>query len=183
MNDEVSTLKVLETIEQDSELPQRAIARRTGLNLAKVNFLLRKLAEKGMVKLRRVRENPHKLRYLYLLTPEGMAEKTRLTYRFLRRQLGEYDRAERLVADRLDSMARSGARRIVLWGRNEITRLCLRLLGARPELRVVAVLEPARQGAGEAERLLRDLAPDAVLVCDVEEPPPNGGGSCEVWSI
>jgi len=184
VNEDISTLRLLETIEQKADLPQRSIAERTGLNLAKVNFLLRRLKEKGLVKLRRVRDNPHKLHYLYLLTPEGAAEKTRLTYRFLRRQLNEYNRVEGRVAGVLERLEAAGVRRLLLWGRNEISELCLRLIGRRDgRLRVVAVIDPRRPAAerpdgGDPAR----LEPDALLVCDVESPPPRDCG-VEVWSI
>ena len=70
-NDDRTALAVMELLEASADVPQRRIAALTGVNLAKVNFILRRLIDKGFVKLKRVRENPHKLRYLYLLTPEG----------------------------------------------------------------------------------------------------------------
>ena len=62
----------LETLVASADTHQRQIAAKTGLNLAKVNFVVRHLVERGLVRLKRVRDNPHKLRYLYLLTPEGV---------------------------------------------------------------------------------------------------------------
>lgn len=184
MNEDTSTLRLLETIAQDADLPQRSMAARTGLNLAKVNFLLRRLKEKGLIKLRRVRDNPHKLRYLYLLTPEGAAEKTRLTYRFLRRQLNQYNRAEQRVRRTLERMEAAGVRRLLLWGRNEISELCLRLVAQRGgRLRVVAVVDPRRPAEKRPDDGdLARLEPDAVLVCDAESRAPELGGVAR-WSI
>ncbi|MCP4604318.1 MAG: winged helix-turn-helix transcriptional regulator, partial [Proteobacteria bacterium] len=72
-------LSVLDAISLNSKVSQRDLSKATGLNLAKVNFLLRRLAEKGFVKLRNISKNPNKLGYLYFLTPRGLTEKSRLT--------------------------------------------------------------------------------------------------------
>ena len=61
------------------QITQRELARTTGLNLKKVNYCLQKLLEKGYIKFQRVRKNPDKRSYLYILTPAGLKAKSQLT--------------------------------------------------------------------------------------------------------
>jgi DNA-binding MarR family transcriptional regulator len=160
-------------------MPQRALAARTGLNLAKVNFVLKRLKEKGYIKLQRVRDNPHKRRYLYLLTPEGLAAKSRLAYGFLRRTLATYARLEQRVLSRVRELEDSGARRVILWGQTEITGMCLRLLSQHNvRLQVLGVVEG--NGNGSAGLV---AASDAVLVCDPEADVASLPESARVWRL
>ena len=62
-----------------------------GISLGKANYCINALIEKGMVKTDNFRRNPHKGVYAYLLTPEGVQEKARVTVCFLRRKMAEYD--------------------------------------------------------------------------------------------
>ena len=62
-----------------------------GVSLGGVNYSLRALAERGMVKVQNFKRSEKKLAYAYVLTPHGLAEKTRLTARFLKRKLEEYE--------------------------------------------------------------------------------------------
>lgn len=168
LTEDLSILSVLESLAGAADVPQRQIAANTGLNLAKVNFVLRRLIEKGFVKLNRVRTNPHKLAYWYLLTPEGLAEKSRLTYAFVRRVLGEYTVAEAQLEERLREMTTHGVRRVVLVGANEITEFCLRILAKlEPKLQVLGVVD--KSGQHPLTLRLEDvggLAPDALVVCE-----------------
>ncbi len=168
MSEDFSTLSVLETLAESADIPQRKIADRTGLNLAKVNFVIRKLVTRGWIKLKRVRDNPHKLRYLYLLTPEGMTAKSRLAYKFVQRAVAQYADVQVKIEQSLQSMASEGIGRVVLWGSNEITDLCLRILSdGNHGLRVVGVVDPVgtnSKALGPAQ--LCAVNADAILICD-----------------
>lgn len=72
-------------------MTQREIADALGISLGGVNYCLRALANKGMVKIQNFRNSKNKAGYLYLLTPEGVAEKIALTEAFLRRKMAEYE--------------------------------------------------------------------------------------------
>ena len=72
-------------------MSQRALSRELGISLGSVNFCLNALVEKGQVKINNFRASDRKPRYAYVLTPKGVAEKTALASRFLRRKLEEYD--------------------------------------------------------------------------------------------
>ena len=84
-------LDALRLLETNPEMTQRELAEALGVSLGAANYCLKALVEKGWVKLENFQNNPNKLRYLYLLTPMGMAAKTTLTARFLRRKLAEYE--------------------------------------------------------------------------------------------
>jgi EPS-associated MarR family transcriptional regulator len=83
--------QVLRLLERQPELSQREIARELGIALGRVNFVLNALIDKGLVKAHNFRTARNKLRYAYLLTPQGLADRSRLTAGFLLRKLAEYD--------------------------------------------------------------------------------------------
>jgi EPS-associated MarR family transcriptional regulator len=62
-----------------------------GVSLGKVNYCMKKLVEKGLVKLTNFSRNPNKVGYVYLLTPKGIEEKTKLTFEFLKIKIKEYE--------------------------------------------------------------------------------------------
>lgn len=83
--------RILKLIDLNPELSQRELARNLGVSLGKANYVLRALVGKGMVKLENFRNSPKKLSYVYLLTPVGIAEKSKLTMTFLKRKTIEYE--------------------------------------------------------------------------------------------
>ena len=62
-----------------------------GFSLGKLNYCLRALKKKGLVKITNFKKNPNKLNYIYILTPKGISEKTKLTINFMKRKMKEYD--------------------------------------------------------------------------------------------
>jgi EPS-associated MarR family transcriptional regulator len=82
---------MLRLIEENPNASQREIASALGLSLGGVNYCLRAMVGKGLLKIENFRKSGNKLGYLYLLTPEGIAEKTHLTEAFLRRKMAEYE--------------------------------------------------------------------------------------------
>ncbi len=85
---------LIKQLEDDPSLTQRALSRTLGISLGKVNYCLKALAAKGWVKIRNFEKNPNKLGYAYLLTPAGLEAKARLTARFLRRKMEEYEKLQ-----------------------------------------------------------------------------------------
>ena len=83
--------RVLKIINERPDITQRELASQLDLSLGCINYCLTALVEKGFVKARNFRENSSKLKYIYLLTPSGIKEKTELTYRFLQRKMQEYE--------------------------------------------------------------------------------------------
>lgn len=90
-NQEDLRFRVLKLIEENPELNQRELAERLGVSLGKTNYVLKALVSKGMVKLENFNRSQNKLGYAYLLTPVGIAEKSKLTMAFLKRKTVEYE--------------------------------------------------------------------------------------------
>ena len=91
-------LKVLRRLHQTPDLSQRALARDLGISLGSVNYCFQALAEKGWIKMQNFSQSQHKFRYAYLLTPRGMAQKSKLTATFLQRKLLEYENLQTEIA-------------------------------------------------------------------------------------
>jgi EPS-associated MarR family transcriptional regulator len=83
--------RILKLLESNPSASQREIARELGVSLGRVNFCLQALMEKGLIKVNNFRNNSSKSAYLYLLTPRGVDEKARVTLRFLRSKISEYE--------------------------------------------------------------------------------------------
>lgn len=83
--------RIMRLIEKRPQISQREIAEELGVALGRVNYILRALADKGLIKVSNFRNSSNKLRYAYILTPEGVAKRSALTASFLRNKLCEYD--------------------------------------------------------------------------------------------
>jgi EPS-associated MarR family transcriptional regulator len=95
---EEARFKILRLLHENPELTQRELGERVGISLGAVNYSLRALIERGLVKAGNFSRNPNKLGYAYVLTPAGIVEKTLLTGRFLKLKSEEYE-ALRLEID------------------------------------------------------------------------------------
>jgi EPS-associated MarR family transcriptional regulator len=82
--------RVLHLLEEEPKLTQRELAERLGISLGGVNYCLKALVEIGHIKAGNFSKNSDKSVYLYLLTPQGIAEKAKLTAGFLKRKMAEY---------------------------------------------------------------------------------------------
>ncbi len=82
--------RVLHFLDEEPELTQRELAKKLGISLGGVNYCLKGLIDIGHIKVGNFNKNPNKSIYLYLLTPHGIAEKTKLTADFLKRKMAEY---------------------------------------------------------------------------------------------
>jgi MarR family transcriptional regulator, temperature-dependent positive regulator of motility len=83
--------KVLDLLYKYPKITQRELARKTGVSLGSLHYCLKSFVEKGWLKAESFKKNPRKYAYLYLLTPAGILQKTKLAYDFLRRKKKEYD--------------------------------------------------------------------------------------------
>ncbi|MDC3315691.1 MarR family EPS-associated transcriptional regulator [Candidatus Thioglobus sp.] len=91
MNQRDIRLDLLRKLESSPESTQRELSQEMGVSLGKVNYCIRKLTEKGLIKITNFKQNPNKMGYAYLLTPRGIEEKSRLTFSFLKRKVNEYE--------------------------------------------------------------------------------------------
>ena len=91
MKNQEDNFNVLRKIEKNPSSSQRELADDLGFSLGKLNYCLKALKSKGLVKMKNFQQNPNKLNYAYVLTPKGVAEKTKLTINFMKRKMEEYD--------------------------------------------------------------------------------------------
>ena len=82
---------ILRKIKNNPETTQRELATELGFSLGKLNYCLKALKGKGLIKIKNFRKNPTKINYFYILTPKGITTKTRLTVNFMKRKMKEYD--------------------------------------------------------------------------------------------
>ena len=83
--------ELLRKIKKKSYSSQRKLAGDLGFSLGKLNYCLKALQEKGLIKIENFKKNPKKINYIYVLTPKGITEKTKLTINFMKRKMKEYD--------------------------------------------------------------------------------------------
>jgi len=83
--------KILKLVETNPEISQRELAEQLGISLGKANFCLKALIEVGMLKASNFKNSKNKLGYMYLLTPKGIEEKAKVTVRFLKKKLTEFE--------------------------------------------------------------------------------------------
>ena len=91
MKDQEDHFDVLRKIQQKPESTQRELAEELGFSLGKLNYCLKALQSKGLIKIENFKKNPNKLNYFYVLTPKGIAQKTKLTLNYMKRKMKEYD--------------------------------------------------------------------------------------------
>ena len=170
-------LEILTAIDEGEPLTQRALAQRLGVALGLTNLYLKRLATKGSIKIVEFPRKPAaRKRLRYLLTPTGMAEKTRLTYEHITYSLDLYRRARQALRDSLSPLPERGARRVALYGTGEaaeVAYLTLRELGLEP----VGVFAPEAGGhflgfAVQSLSALGEAAADAVVVATFDRPEP-----------
>ena len=91
MNNKDIHLDLLRKLESNPEYTQRELSQEMGVSLGKVNYCMKKLVEKGWIKLTNFSHNSNKLGYMYLLTPHGIEQKAMLTILFLKIKMKEYE--------------------------------------------------------------------------------------------
>ena len=103
LTDEVR-YKMLKVIQLNPEISQRDVARELDISLGKVNYCLNALIERGLVKVTNFKNSENKSAYMYLLTTRGVKDKARVTGRFLKRKIQEYeDLRTEIEAIRIDA--------------------------------------------------------------------------------
>ncbi len=108
--------KVLDALDSEPITTQRQLSEYTGISLGQINYVLRRLLERGMVKVGNFRKNPNKLSYVYKLTPAGIEARSRLAVNFVVSRLREYYDLQRRLSQRLRELERKGDMSIVFVG-------------------------------------------------------------------
>ncbi|TAL09547.1 MAG: winged helix-turn-helix transcriptional regulator [Nitrospirae bacterium] len=112
-------LQLLNEVEQNAGVSQRTLASNLGVALGLTNLYLKRLAHKGYIKITTIPRH----RIKYLLTPQGMAEKTRLTYQYMEYSLTYYRQMRERMKVALTERAKAGAKRVVIYGTGELAEM------------------------------------------------------------
>ena len=91
MKNKQDHFNVLRKINNKPHSTQRELANELGFSLGKLNYCLNALKLKGLIKMRNFKKNPNKINYIYVITPRGIAAKTKLTLNFMQQKMKEYD--------------------------------------------------------------------------------------------
>ena len=89
--DKEEYLKLLRKIGNDPKISQRDLSSELDMSLGKINYCLKALKSKGLIKIKNFGKSTDKIKYLYVLTPKGLVEKTNITIRFMKLKMKEYD--------------------------------------------------------------------------------------------
>ncbi len=165
-------LKILQRLEENSHISQRELSRKVGIALGVTNACLKKMVEKGLIKIKGIN---HK-RVGYYLTPKGFQEKSRLTYNYLKRTIHFYLEAKNEVSSKLEEIGADGARSIVFCGTGDLMEIAyITLQGANLKfLGIVDESPPDNQKVSSVGVVVQpieaisQLKPDAVLVTGTE---------------
>jgi DNA-binding MarR family transcriptional regulator len=163
------TLGLLNAVQENARLTQRSAAHQLGIALGLANAYLKRCVKKGLIKVQQI---PPK-RYAYYLTPQGFAEKSRLTAEYLSSSLSFFRRAREQFGQALAQCARRGWQHVALAGTGDLAEIAL--LCARDHAVTVVGIIDSRVGSKTFAHLpvverLADLGPvDAVIVTDVSQ--------------
>ena len=91
MENNQDQFNLLRKVQKKPNSTQRELAKDLGFSLGKLNYLLKELQFKGLLKINNFKKNPNKFNYLYILTAKGISERTNLTLNFMKKKLKEYD--------------------------------------------------------------------------------------------
>tara|TARA_Y100000590_G_scaffold399066_1_gene481948 strand:- start:1239 stop:1544 length:306 start_codon:yes stop_codon:yes gene_type:complete len=92
--------EILRKIKKKPDTSQRELAEELGFSLGKLNYCLKSLQAKGLVKLENFKKQQNKISYLrYVITPKGISERTKLTINFMKRKMKEYDELKNELED------------------------------------------------------------------------------------
>jgi EPS-associated MarR family transcriptional regulator len=99
--------RVMRLLEENPDLTQRELAEKLGISVGGLNYCLKALMEKGLVKMKNFANSKNKFGYVYVLTPTGMAEKAAITQRFLKRKMEEYEALKKEIVALRTEISRS----------------------------------------------------------------------------
>ena len=162
-SDEI-VLGVLDVVERDPSVTQRSVARELGIALGLANAYLRRCVRKGLIK---VREVPRR-RFAYYLTPQGFAEKSRLTATYLSDSFSLFRQARTQCAELFKLAAARGQRRLALLGQGDLAEIASLVARDHP-VEIVGVIAAGGEG-GRLEAELAGAGTDAVVVTALTDP-------------
>jgi len=164
------TLGLLSAVHNNSNVTQRSVAKDLDVALGLANAYLKRCVKKGLIKVRQAPAN----RYAYYLTPQGFAEKTRLTSEFLTRGFHFFRQARNQCAAIFDLCAKNGWNRIALHGLTDIAEIAV-LCAASGSVKIVGIVDDSSaiseyRGAPVVKDISQLAQFDALLITDLGNP-------------
>ena len=135
--EEITQYNILKSIENGEQISQRQLSSQLGINVASINFALKKLTKRGLVKMLGV--NPRRMRYI--LTPKGIAEKTQIAYKFFDRNFHFYKAVRKDVENKINSIPFNNGNRVALYGVTDLMELAYLVVQDKEELNLVAIVD------------------------------------------
>ena len=174
------TLGLLDAVEANSDVSQRSLARELGIALGLTNAYIKRCIRKGWIKASQAPAN----RYAYYITPKGLAEKGRLTTRYLAHSLHFYREARNQLDDILAHCAKRGWRRIALIGISELAEIAL-LCAMQHSVEIVCVVQRGSKlknfrGAPVVTSLNKLSTVDAGVITALNRPQAAYDATCNV---
>jgi len=120
--------QILDTLDSREITSQRQLSERTGISLGQINYVLKRLLEKGWIKIGNFKKNPSKIGYAYLLTPKGIEAKSRLAVRFVMARLREYHELRHRLSEKLAEVQNQGHVRFIFVGPELVEDLILSII-------------------------------------------------------
>ena len=162
-------LLLLTELERDGTVTQRSLALKLGVALGLTNLYLKRLARKGYIKITTI--PPHRVRYL--LTPQGFAEKSRLTFLYMQYSLAQYRDMRTRLRETLSRAAGDGVKRVVIYGTGELAEMAYLSL-REMSMTLVGFIDDAQRGAFlsypvSQPDVLVGWEFDAVLLAELEQ--------------
>jgi len=166
---ELRSLKILEEIGNTHSPSQRYLARKLNISLGLANSFVKRLAKKGYVKITTVPKN----RVKYMLTPQGFAEKSRLTYEFIQHSLSLYKEALKKFEGLLNELEERNIRKVILYGASDLAEITYVSLKAN-NIKLVGVVDDTKRGTKFLDFTIRstsdlkDLEFDSIIIATLE---------------
>jgi len=163
------SLQILEEIGNTHSPSQRYLARKLNISLGLANSFVKRLAKKGYVKITTVPRN----RVKYMLTPQGFAEKSRLTYEFIQHSLSLYKEALKKFEGLLKELEERNIRKVILYGANDLAEITYVSLKAN-NIKLVGMVDDTKRGAKfldftiQSTSDLKDMEFDSIILTALE---------------
>lgn len=163
-------LQLLNEVERNAAVTQRSLAKSLGVAVGLTNLYLKRLIRKGHIKITTIPKN----RLKYLLTPGGMAEKSRLTYQYMQYSLSYYRKMRQRLQQVFLKLSKDGAKRIVIYGTGELAELAYLTL-CEMDFTLVGFVDGKRETSFLSfpiwpVQALANWDFDAILIADMADP-------------
>ena len=169
-NEDIHILRLMGEIERNGSYSQRELARRLNLSLGLVNRFIKRLVNKGYFKIKTLPKN----RVKYLLTPKGIAQKSKLTLEYLKYSLSFYRQIKALLISKFREMEKQGVKKVLFYGAGEVAELASLYLQVTG-IRLAGVFEANTNGVGFLDQEVKGLERikikdwDGILVTSLED--------------